>query len=90
VTPCRKCASLEYISVDQAWKWVEKPHWFEPDWWTRRRIDRAMRIRDEMNRAYAEGMCRGLGHDGRDTLGRFLTDDEWAECCNLLHFEQGD
>jgi len=21
-----------------------------------------MRIRDEMNRAYAEGMCQGLGH----------------------------
>jgi len=49
--------------MDLAFEWVQRRViWWEPDWWTRRRLDRAMKIREQMNENYAAGMCQGLGH----------------------------
>lgn len=59
---CPECSLHEMVSFDQAWQWVGPVRWYEPNWWTRRRIDRAMKIREQMNEAYGEGMCQGLGH----------------------------
>lgn len=64
---CRECALLELVSEDRAFALVRRRViWWEPDWWTHRRIDRALAVREQMNEAYAAGMCRGLGHEAEE------------------------
>jgi len=61
---CRECAQHEEVSMDLAFEWVRRSViWWEPDWWTERRIDRALERRQRMNKAYAAGLCRGQGHE---------------------------
>ena len=64
--PCRECAQLEWVALEYIGVWAGHPRWWEPSWRTRRRIDHAMKVREQMNEAYASGMCQGLGHQERE------------------------
>jgi hypothetical protein len=68
---CSRCASMpEMVSVDQAFEWVRRDAWWwEPGWWTERRIDKAMAVREQGNRDYRAAFCRGF-HEGGDTNER--------------------
>jgi hypothetical protein len=59
---CRECAQHEWADLEYIGVWAGHPRRWEPNWWTQRRIDRALKVREQVNEAYAAGMCRGLGH----------------------------